>query len=381
MSLRFLFSLRFRLIVLVLLIVSPATGLIFYRDWHERQLLTEQIKQDQLRLAKIISHHHAQLIENTRHLLHTLAQLPQIRQGDSIGCSKVFADLLKQYPWYLNIGAAYPDGRVFASALPFKEQVTIPDRSYFQKAIVTRQFAVGEYQIGRITGKPSLNFGYPIIDEKGNIRGIVYIALSLAWFDHLLAFANLPLNSSISIIDSEGTILTSYPKLEKWVGRNIKGSPLFKTLINKKEGTAEDMGMDNVPRLFSFVPMERTEGKSFILVSISKNTAFAKIAESTKRSFFLLAILSSTVIVVALLGGHFLVLRCLKDLMQAVKKFGAGDYSVRVKGDLCRGEFGQLAHSFNEMARILEQRDVERKQAEEYLKASEKKYRELANLL
>jgi len=381
MAFRFIYSLRFRLILLVLLIISPAFVLILYRDQQERQLLAEQIKQDQLRLAKIISHHHYQLIENTRHILYTLAQLPQFRQGDAAGCSQIFADLLKQYPWYLNIGAAYPDGRVFASALPFKEPVSIPDRFYFQQAIVTRQFATGEYQIGRITGKPSLNFGYPIIDEKGNIRGVVYVALSLAWFEHLLAFANLPSGSSLSIINNDGVILASFPNPEKWVGEKIANSSLFKALLKEKEGTVEAIGLDNVPHLYSFTSMEGTDRKAFITVGISKKAAFGRIDESTKRSFLLLALLSSIGILVAWLGGHFLVLRCLKNLIQVVKKLEAGDFSIRAKEYSCHGEFGELAHSFNEMASRLEQRNLERKQAEETLKESERRYRELANLL
>ena len=43
----------------------------------------------------------------------------------------------------------------------------------FQQAVSTKDFAVGEYQIGRVTDKPALNCGYPIVDAGGTVVGVV----------------------------------------------------------------------------------------------------------------------------------------------------------------------------------------------------------------
>ena len=50
-------------------------------------------------------------------------------------------------------------------------QVYVGDRVYFRRALETRDFAIGEYQIGRITGKATLNFGYPVL-ERAMFRAV-----------------------------------------------------------------------------------------------------------------------------------------------------------------------------------------------------------------
>jgi diguanylate cyclase len=55
--------------------------------------------------------------------------------------------------------------------MPLAGPVSVSDRPWFKRAIQLRDFAVGEYQVGRITGRPSLNFGYPLLGEDGRIQG------------------------------------------------------------------------------------------------------------------------------------------------------------------------------------------------------------------
>ncbi len=70
-------------------------------------------------------------------------------------------------PTWESIGA---DGIVFCSGLPMTGQVYVGDRAYFRRARETRDFAIGDYQIGRITGKATLNFGHPVL-VNGHLSG------------------------------------------------------------------------------------------------------------------------------------------------------------------------------------------------------------------
>jgi hypothetical protein len=51
------------------------------------------------------------------------------------------------------LGAIQPDDQLFCSALSFVGPVTAADRLFFRRTFETRVFAIGEYQIGRVTGK------------------------------------------------------------------------------------------------------------------------------------------------------------------------------------------------------------------------------------
>jgi len=207
---RFSLSFHLRLILLVLLPIIPALGVTFYSGFEQRRIAATQAKEQALRLDRLFSSNQSELIEGGRHLLYTLAQLPQVRNFDSAFCCSLFANLLKQYPWYLNIGVAKPDGHIFASAFPMAQPVNIADRSYFQLALQTRNFAIGDYQIGRIVGKPVVNFGYPVRDETGETKAVVYVVLNLDWLNQPAAKADLPPGSTLTAINHNGLILAHY---------------------------------------------------------------------------------------------------------------------------------------------------------------------------
>lgn len=174
-------GLRVRLLLLVLLAVIPAFALILYSGREERRHRATEVEEEALRLARLVSVEHKHLVDGSRELLLALSRFPPVRQADAAGCTALFADLLKRYPRYANLGASDAEGKVFCSALPLRGPVSIADRAFFRRALEARDFAVGEYQIGRITGKASLNFGSPVLESAGRVRGVVFAALDLTW--------------------------------------------------------------------------------------------------------------------------------------------------------------------------------------------------------
>src|SRR5882724_8465447 len=212
-------SLRARLLLLVLLAVIPAWGLTLYTNLEERQLRKAQVQEQAMRLSRLVSADHERLIEDARRLLVSLARLPAVRDPNRAACNALFADLITQHSSYTNLGIVDADGNVFCSAFPMTGQIYVGDRVYFRRALETRDFAIGEYQVGRITGKASVNFGYPLLDDAGLVRAVVVAALDLAWLNELASQAGLPSGSMLTVIDRNGRILSRYPDDGKWVGK------------------------------------------------------------------------------------------------------------------------------------------------------------------
>lgn len=100
-----------------------------------------------------------------------------ILRGGGRPASEYLARFLKNSPEYANIGLIRLDGQVIAGVLPFKKSLNLSDRLYFQNAIKTRTLSIGQYQIGRITGTPVINFGYPVIDRQGKLTAVIFAAL------------------------------------------------------------------------------------------------------------------------------------------------------------------------------------------------------------
>lgn len=245
-------SLRVRLILLVLLAVIPALGLTLYSGLEQRRHARFHALDDALELAKSASRTHMQIIEATHQFLYTLAQLPQVRNQDPVTCCSLFVELLKQNPQYLNIGAVKPNGNVFASALPLTQPINVADRSYFRRALQTRNFAIGEYQIGRLTGKPAVNFGYPILNEVGTVKAVIFTALDLLWINKLTPANQMHKEATFLVTDNNGIILARYPDPEKFVDKSMAETAIVKAILAKREGVEEALGLDGIPRLFGF---------------------------------------------------------------------------------------------------------------------------------
>lgn len=354
---RFTFTtLRARLLLLVLLALLPALGLTFYTGWEQRRQAVREVQTDALQLAEIASTDYERLIEGARQLLGGLARVPEVRTHDSRACSRLFADLLTQYRAYANLGAVTPKGELFCSGLPRSRPVNLADRAYIRRALATRTFAVGEYQVGRVTGKATVNFGSPVLDEAGQVQGVVFAALDLAWLNDLAAKARLPQGSTFTVIDGSGVILARYPDPEQWIGKAAPETGVVNRVLAHGEGVVEAAGVDGHPRLFGFTPLRgaREAGAVYVSIGIPKESAHAEANRVLASTLIGLGIVGVLVLVAAYVFAGRFILRPVHALVKATRGLAAGDLGVRTGLSYEQAELGQLARAFDEMAASLE---------------------------
>ena len=352
-------GLQARLVLLVLCAVTPALALALYSDVEERQLRRVQVQEESLRLARLLSADHERLIEAARQLLTALARLPAVRAGNHAACATLFADLLAQYPSYANLGVIGPDGRLVCSGMPGSLPY-VGDRAFFRGALEARSFAIGDYQIGRITGKATLNFGYPVLDKTGRVRAVVFSALDLAWLGRLAAQAELPPGSMLTVIDRNGTVLARYPDAARWLGRPMPEGPVATTILARRgQGLIEAPGTDGVPRLFAFAPFGHASpgADAHVSVGVPRAVAFAHADRMLARNLIALGTVTALALAAAWIGGRLLIVRRVQALVEATRRLSAGDLGTRTGLPHGPGELGQLARAFDGMAESLQAAD------------------------
>ena len=369
----FFYSLRFRVLLVVALGLLPALGLALYTGLAQRKMAEDSAKQLALQLAQETARQYESQVTHSRGLLMDLAQRPEIR-GDATAGATLCMNLLKSHPEYNNIGVAGLDGMILFTAMGASSSVNIFDRLYFRQALKTRDFSTGEYQVGRITEKRGIGFGYPVLDATGGVQAVAYCVLDLDWLRRLLAEARLPKDSTLTLIDGNGTILVRHPEPEKWVGRAMSDGSVVKTILSSRtKGTDIGLGADGVQRLYGFVPLWKDSETGGICVAVGVPTAlaFAEPYKIAKWNMLCLAIIALLAMLVARAVANQYVLQPIQALVQATRRLAGGDLSARTAVRGRHGELGQLAGAFDEMAEALEKRRIESQQTQATL-ASER---------
>ena len=235
-----LFSgLRFRLVLLVVLASLPPVVLTLHIARQDRQRQTAALRQRSQDMVKLAARKEDEMIAGTRQLLRAVAESAQVQSAQWGNCTKLLRTLFADYPRYANLGVIKPNGDVAASALPMTNTGQ-PGRPFLlpTRPLVTRDFSIGDYQVGRISGKPSFNLGYPVFDPSGQVQAVVFAALDLDWLnrsDYALQM-QLPEGATWTKIDGKGTILARYPAPEKWlVGRTSARNGALEDLPGSKK--------------------------------------------------------------------------------------------------------------------------------------------------
>ena len=374
-NLPFFASLRVRLVLLVLLAVLPALGLIISTAIEQREQGIEAAKDDAIRVVRMAVSTHDQVIEGTRQLLVTLAQVQEVRDQDIPACETMFDHLLKLHPAYANIGAVRSDGQVFASV--FAYETNVANRPFFTQATSRLDFVVGDYAIDPRTRIASVHTSCPVVDATGTLHGVLFADLSLAWLKTLAADAQLPNDSTVTVMNRQGKVLVRYPTAEKELDEPMPPAPRPRSRFSKipralpREWTRQATGADGVRRLYAISRLgERLESKPILItVGLPISAAYAAAHRLLLRNLLLLGAAAGLAFFAAWYGGDIFFLRQVRALVRATDRLREGDLQVRTGLAHGQGELMQLARCFDEMADSLERRISERQRAEVELKA------------
>jgi C4-dicarboxylate-specific signal transduction histidine kinase len=298
------------------------------------------------------------LTGDAEQLLTVLAQLPDIKNHNVSATNAILADILKRSPQFGNMIIADRDGDVWASGLPMTAPFSLRNRRTFTNTVKSRRFTSGEYNVGRISARPTIGFGYPIINRKGNIEGIIAVNINFRHFNEMVTRAGLPKNSIFTLFDHHGIIINRNLDNEKFVGHKEKDDVFLRLENGADEGSSVDYGPsksieayrklrlpgEQSPYLYirASIPLQETLQKAYL-------TAIYNIA------FFLPFLIA--MFVLSMIIGNYCFLKRIKMLQETTTRLAEGDLQIRVSEFVQGGELGSLGLAFDEMANKLALRE------------------------
>ena len=379
---KFFGSLRIRLIFLILMAVVPTVAVMLNSAWEQRQLDLIRIREKVAHLAKLEAREERQILEGGRQILEAMAHFLQRSDGDSQSCASFFAGLLQHYQRYANLGAVKPDGHVFCSAVPLPAPTDASDRIWFQRTMASKEFAFGNYQIGRITEKPVLVLSYPALSDDGNILAVVFAALKLEWLNRLELYkeADLPAGTTITKMDSAGVVLGHQPAPGDWSGRQFPLEAVRQAVPKQGSGLVEATDTEGISRFYVFESLMSGWGQRqvYLIIGVSKKIALANSNRILFRHMTGMGIIAMAALLAAWFGAEKVILKPVKAMVKATSEFAAGKLNARTGLSGGGGELNQLASSFDHMAERLEQRQIERDKAEREIRNSREELRNLS---
>jgi len=339
----------------VLVIAVPLLLMLGWSGARLRQAARQDVAATAQTIAEVAAAQHNRLLADTRGFLVGVAHLPQLLAAPA-ECDAFVRHLLAQRPGYTNVGVIALDGRVLCSAQPFEHGLSLADRGYFKRAVATGEFAVGEYQVGRITGVPGINFGYPVTDTDGKMQAIVFAAIDATWLPSLMAPGALPAGSTVTLFDHRLQLLARDPTAttaadESHLRAHV--AVLAAAIATRPAGGVySESGLDGKPRIYAYTRLGTPSQQQapYLVVGLPHSALQTRLERMV--SWQAGGVAGALLLALALAVGmvHHRVVDPARQLAVAATRLAGGERGVRLSASHAVDEFAVMAAAFNHMA-------------------------------
>jgi len=367
------YTLRGRLLLALALALLPGLGLLVESQLAHRANLMED-QYDLLRLQAERNAHEINIeLQAAAALASALTQLPSLRGLDPAVCNPVLAALLPHFPRLGNLGVTDARGNAICSAAALAGPLNLSDRPWFRRVLASGRPAMGDYQVGRATGRAGLNFAAPIHAGQA-IAGVAVVAVDLERLLTESTVEHIPENHTVLLLDRAGTVLARRPDPEGLTGSAVGDHPLF-ALVTRTEdsGTASATGFDGIQRMVGHAPLHAGDRALWLAVTADQQQLTAAINRALLGRLALVGAVTALLAALLWVGARRIVLQPLVLLAQAAERLGGGP--APAAGAVARDELARLAAQLDRLSHDIDARETRARAALAAHQASEERLR------
>lgn len=294
------------------------------------------------------------LIESWRRTLDVLAQTPSVRERRVDETNQILEELLRAYPYLMNVSAMDADLFIWAAAQPQNrgQRITGPQSERARLVLERGQTDVSErVALAPEPGRPArlVFIRQPIRDRAGQVVGLLQLGLPLETLHAALRLDTVQPDHPVAVVHADGTLLTSSGADALWSGGDGGGVP-GSLVLQAPSGVGDVRDTAGGEWLVAY---QRADSLPwYALVATQRHEAFAPVRQ--------LALSTAATVVVAMLVAGLIgawlargITRPIGTLVAAAGRFAERDFAHRVRlGESC--ELDQVAAAFNQMATQLQ---------------------------
>lgn len=342
-------TLKARLAALVAIAALPIAVTMALMAMHMRAAALSDAKEGLSRIAKNFVQGQDQITAAAHQALSILSRIPAVTEGDPKACSDALALIVKGEALFYNFGRVDLDGNIQCNARQGGAAENVSDRSYFQRALRSRDFATGDYQMGRVTKQPSMAFALPILGNDGETRAVLYAVLQLSKL--FTPTANAP-DQVITLMDPGFNVLVRSPP-DAMVGKTLIGTEMHRAFAQGDGATSVESfgGLGSVRRINALARIGKVgEVGGYVAVSTPESIVIALANQILISGLLALLLAIGAMAAIMFIGGNTLVLKRVGALLAATRRIAAGDLTTRIPVSSDGSEFSVLENAFNDMA-------------------------------
>ncbi|HML06516.1 MAG TPA: diguanylate cyclase [Xanthobacteraceae bacterium] len=360
-----IFSIRARLIVLALLVITPLMLERVHGLERARVERADLARAQVIDLARGGAVAQREIVDSMRILLRVVASVYAKMPRDAADCNQSLINLIGNVPWIHGLAVAGADARVKCATDARAIGLNVSDRPYFQDARHSQEFALSDYMINRVRQAPGLMATFPIAAADGSFDGVVLASINLQWIGKLAEIAAQRPGTSVLLIDGSGTLVAASAEDAAVLGHNYASHPLVGDMLANDEGTITTADLDGVRRIFAYVRVPWTRAR--LAVGLDEAVVHSGIDHEISVAYLQLALFGMLVLLAAWFGAERLIIRPIRSLVRTAARFGRGDLHVRAAKEPWIAEFQPLAAALDDMARKLAGREEELRIANQHL--------------
>ena len=362
-------GLQRRLLVLLIVVLLPVFGFFIVSSIFERQDALEKAGENLQAVARLSALGAEKHVEGTRQLLNAVSSGPSVRNsGLNVLCNEFLANIRKAYPYYTNLAVMDANGDVVCHALQNDPTGNFKHRSYFIKASQNGSFAMGNYQVGHITGLASVGFGMPVFNQEAELKGMAYAGLQVTQLAMALK-GPLPPDVRVTLTDRQGIILGTDPaQSPDRVGTHFDDAVLVSEQKMLSNRTTQARDPTGVMRMYAVAAVADDTGPGmYVVTSMTRDAVTAPAWKALQMQLLWITSVTFLGILLARWIANRTLVEPTRRLVQKINTMGPGELGAGPTPLVGHDEILSLSSAFDRFAQLIKLHNAERDQQQKVL--------------
>lgn len=356
-------SLRARFLVLLFIALLPFLGVYLHTSISIHSERNDDLRRLAMSETTRFADELERIITGMKQLLVAAANAYDVTSRD---CGAYMARLQESFEFISSAGFASPSGEVLCLNEPFPDRLSIADRAHFKRAVESRDFAVGDAAVGRVTGRSFLGFAYPVYDgTTRRLIGVVFASIKLSWLRGEFAKKAMSAEEVIVVTDGTGAVITSAPVATP---PGTRLSSRWLTLLNEPRPGFVEENLNPLfsqqPQFVGYSPNAVPPYGLAVFVGLDQREATRAIVSATRSSIVAMSIALIAAVLLYLWFARRAIRVPLHRILEVLNRVQEGMAHTRTGLSKRQGELGQIGVAVDHLLDTLQTQDQQKRSAE-----------------